>query len=357
MPPNVVNPVDPRRFAAQDFDDLDTPIASRSEIDVFAMAGRQDAGGNTNVGAVPSRSYAKRQEDNVAPLTAENLTLAPAVEEPLKRVRSASSSVAPHQTTPLRNVHVAEPPVVVSPPRTAGTTGSAAAKSSTNGNADTLGPPPESRPRSSSASSQRGAGIAALVSSAASIAGSGASIPALSQQQQQSGHHPHIIDKMKDKVKKRKSRKRRDTDGDRSGVYSNRSSFYSTGGEEGDYDNVSNGNGAGRSRRSTNASMISSKVASGRRIRSNSDASSALPPAGMDDGAFGSSDEDEEDGLSEGSEDEYDDDDDAHSSFMSRGSMSLPVTGFAVASTKRNHDFHALFPEVDEDDYLIEGEP
>lgn len=33
----------------------------------------------------------------------------------------------------------------------------------------------------------------------------------------------------------------------------------------------------------------------------------------------------------------------------------LPVTGFAVASNRRNADFHALFPAVDEGDYLIEG--
>lgn len=34
----------------------------------------------------------------------------------------------------------------------------------------------------------------------------------------------------------------------------------------------------------------------------------------------------------------------------------LEVTGFAVASTRRNADFHALFTSVDEGDYLIEGE-
>lgn len=40
-------------------------------------------------------------------------------------------------------------------------------------------------------------------------------------------------------------------------------------------------------------------------------------------------------------------------SSMSR--MSLPVTGFAVASNKRNQEFHALFGRIDEGDYLIEG--
>ena len=33
----------------------------------------------------------------------------------------------------------------------------------------------------------------------------------------------------------------------------------------------------------------------------------------------------------------------------------VPVTGFAVASNKRNADFHDLFPTVPVDDYLIEG--
>jgi hypothetical protein len=55
----------------------------------------------------------------------------------------------------------------------------------------------------------------------------------------------------------------------------------------------------------------------------------------------GSSDEDE-DGSGSGSEGMDDED--------------IPVTGFAVASNKRNADFHELFPTVPEGDYLIEGE-
>lgn len=38
------------------------------------------------------------------------------------------------------------------------------------------------------------------------------------------------------------------------------------------------------------------------------------------------------------------------------GEDDIPVTGFAVASNKRNADFHELFPTVPEGDYLIEGE-
>lgn len=35
--------------------------------------------------------------------------------------------------------------------------------------------------------------------------------------------------------------------------------------------------------------------------------------------------------------------------------LTTQITGFAVASSKRNEDFHALFPSVPEDDYLIES--
>lgn len=35
----------------------------------------------------------------------------------------------------------------------------------------------------------------------------------------------------------------------------------------------------------------------------------------------------------------------------------MPVTGFAVASSKRNADFHELFQDIPEGDYLIEGAP
>lgn len=41
---------------------------------------------------------------------------------------------------------------------------------------------------------------------------------------------------------------------------------------------------------------------------------------------------------------------------LSFGPGEIPITGFAVASSKRNADFHELFPNVPDDDYLIEGE-
>lgn len=51
-------------------------------------------------------------------------------------------------------------------------------------------------------------------------------------------------------------------------------------------------------------------------------------------------------------EDEDDDEDESDSDLDEH----LPVTGFAVASNRRQHEFHGMFPAVDEGDYLIEGE-
>lgn len=52
-------------------------------------------------------------------------------------------------------------------------------------------------------------------------------------------------------------------------------------------------------------------------------------------------------GSEETDEEESDDVDDVTADLM-------PVTGFAVASSKRNADFHELFPDIPEGDYLIE---
>lgn len=59
-----------------------------------------------------------------------------------------------------------------------------------------------------------------------------------------------------------------------------------------------------------------------------------------------------------GDEDAYDEDgdEDDDDDTESEGDEHLPVTGFAVASNKRQADFHAMFSDVDEGDYLIEGE-
>lgn len=62
-------------------------------------------------------------------------------------------------------------------------------------------------------------------------------------------------------------------------------------------------------------------------------------------------DESSDDGTTDSS-----DDDDGMLDSLSIDQDEIPVTGFAVASNKRNADFHELFPTVPEADYLIEGE-
>lgn len=73
----------------------------------------------------------------------------------------------------------------------------------------------------------------------------------------------------------------------------------------------------------------------------------------VDPSEFESSEDDDE-GLLDGSEDDLDG---LHNEEEGYDVDDLPVTGFAVASVKRNAEFHALFENaVPEDDYLIEGE-
>ena len=50
------------------------------------------------------------------------------------------------------------------------------------------------------------------------------------------------------------------------------------------------------------------------------------------------------------SEDDSDSDDE-----LDLGEEDIPVTGFAVASMKRNAEFHEMFPSVTDGDYLIDG--
>lgn len=60
-------------------------------------------------------------------------------------------------------------------------------------------------------------------------------------------------------------------------------------------------------------------------------------------------------GLEDGSSDEDDDDSSDEDDLMDLDLQDNLVTGFAVASSRRNLDFHELFPSVPEGDYLIEG--
>lgn len=53
-------------------------------------------------------------------------------------------------------------------------------------------------------------------------------------------------------------------------------------------------------------------------------------------------------GVGNGSDDDDDD--------LDLDADDIPVTGFAVASARRNQEFHEMFPAVPEGDYLIEGQ-
>lgn len=97
------------------------------------------------------------------------------------------------------------------------------------------------------------------------------------------------------------------------------------------------------------------------RLRASSDAFSLRSDDHDTNDSFGDeSDTSEESGSDDEDDDDDDDDDDDSRSVATRNSRfshaDLPVHGFAVASNKRNIEFHALFPEIDEGDYLIDGE-
>lgn len=75
------------------------------------------------------------------------------------------------------------------------------------------------------------------------------------------------------------------------------------------------------------------------------------------DGAseYGGGGQDYYSGLEEGSSDDDDDSDEDDDLLDLDFGDDMPVTGFAVASNRRNADFHELFPNIPDGDYLIEG--
>jgi hypothetical protein len=104
-------------------------------------------------------------------------------------------------------------------------------------------------------------------------------------------------------------------------------------------------NGTVRSNGSTRSAVPNAASASMTSMPSPVDASARTRHAlsSRDDFSDGQTDTFASSEDSEGSDDELDINED------------IPVTGFAVASSKRNADFHELFPSIPEGDYLIEG--
>ncbi|KAI0370045.1 hypothetical protein BV20DRAFT_967034 [Pilatotrama ljubarskyi] len=69
---------------------------------------------------------------------------------------------------------------------------------------------------------------------------------------------------------------------------------------------------------------------------------------------YGASDYSDRDSFHSGQDAYSDDEGSSESDELDLDPDDIPVTGFAVASNKRNQDFHELFPTVPEGDYLIE---
>ncbi len=334
----------------QDFDDLETPTAARPDGEFFAGHAASTTGRPAGIDGLPSRSYTGPSETEVKPLTAENLELAPALSPTIST--SAAPPPLPARGVPNRGTASSvSPPDKTIPLHLPVPASSASVVSTPTGNTLAIPAEPTTKRRAGSISSQRSApvhGIGALIGASSHAANAHGS-PATSAASTHStpGEVLHDLKaKVKDKVRKRRHRKSKDADG-----MSQRGSMYSVM-TNGDDDAVSHDGtaGAGRPRSGTGGSSLRHNGID-RRTRTESNASSHRPQT--EDGSFIGSDEEDDDDVSD---DEYDDDDARSGSFTSRGSLSLPVTGFAVASNKRNMDFHALFPEVDEDDYLIEGE-
>lgn len=350
-----------RRFAEQDYssDDLDTPLASRSESGLFQVPSRSSTHA-PSAQAIITQPISVDGLGPVVPATSntQNLTPAQAV---VFAVQSASPSGSSQEVTP----NTSYTPAFEGQPMQPST---APVNGNIQANVDpsidrsakmtsALSPPTPEAPaqRRFSSSSKRPASVTILPGGPAppvhtaslgppSSAQSVMSLPAPNTSAASVSDHDHsgthtpaeLLSKVKSKVRPHRS--------------SSRASKNALETES------LPGGGTPRRRKMGKRERLKA------RLRASSDAfstrSSGLNSANDDehDDSFG----DESDTSEEsGSDDEGDYDDDGRSvatrsSYYSR--MSVPVHGFAVASNKRNLEFHALFPEIDEGDYLIEGE-
>lgn len=328
-------------------DDLDTPIASRSESELFQVRSRSSTHGSS-AQAIITQPITVDGLGPVVPaegLQTQNLTPAQAV---VLAVRSASPSGSLEQATPSAaavpqfegspmqsSMSVSSPsyhgghptpnsaPVVSRSPRT---------------NSGLLPPAQEgTTTRRFSSASKRPVSATILSGDPAppvhtTSLGPGSSAQSVMSLPAQStavanDHGTHTPAEILTKVKNKVRRPRHSADGE--------------------------------SLRDANGKKMGKRARLKARLRASSDAFSThtgLTSTGDEnDDSFG--DESDTTEESDSDDDEYDDDVRSvatKSSYYSRAS--LPVHGFAVASNKRNLEFHALFPEIDEGDYLIEGE-
>ena len=95
---------------------------------------------------------------------------------------------------------------------------------------------------------------------------------------------------------------------------------------------------------------VTSNGATSHRARSSVDNTRSPTRARQTSISYATSEYSDHDSFVSGVEGASDDDDD-----LDLDADNIPVTGFAVASARRNQEFHEMFPNIPEGDYLIEG--
>lgn len=339
-----------RNLAVNDYsssDDMDTPLASRSESELFQVRSRNSAQG-PSAQAIITQPISVEGLGPVVPQTSTTQNLTPA-QEVVFAVQSASPSGSSQEVTPSTNFN----------PTFEGQSMQSSAAASANGSM--LQPVPDASadrsPKSanalllptqetttsrrfSSSSKKRPASVTILSGGPAppvhtAPAGSSAqSVMSLPAPDSSVPHTPaELLSIVKSKVRPH-----------RSGSRASKNALETESLPSGVIEPMRRKKKMGKRERLK------------ARLRASSDAFSTRSEDHDTKDSFG----DESDTSEEsGSDDEDDEDDDDSRSVATRNShfshADLPVHGFAVASNKRNIEFHALFPEIDEGDYLIDG--
>lgn len=343
-------------------DNLDTPLASKNEADLFQVRSRSSTKGSTNGPSAHAILTQPITVDGLGPALPTTINSGNTV-TPAQAIVIASQSTPPSANSSEHTPSAATIPAFTGPPMQ-----STLSTQSSPGN--TLQPNPDvvSAPRSPAAvktalapptpdtngqrrfssSSKRPNPLNLVPGNAVSPLPAGSSMTAPPTSSAQSvmslpmpntaatqPHHDYptsvpaeILSKVKSKVKGHRSHK--DSD-----------SLDGTGGHR----------KMGKRERLKSRLRGSSDAFSTRSSATNGGEENTDSMGDESDTSEGSESDDELDGGAE-----YDDDLRSvatRSSYYSRAS--IPVHGFAVASNKRNLEFHALFPEIDEGDYLIEG--
>lgn len=341
-----------RNLAVQDYssgDDMDTPLASRSESELFPVRSRNSTQG-PSAQAIITQPISVEGLGPIIPQTSNTQTLTPA-QEVVFAVQSASPSGSSQEVTPSTTFLPTFEGQSVQSSTGNSVNGSAMLQPNVDASADRspksagalLLPTQETTTsrRFSSSSKKRPASVNILpggpappIHTAPAASSSGQSVMSLPTPDNSAPHTPaELLSIVKGKVRPH-----------RSGSRASKNALETESLPPGVIEPMRRKKKMGKRERLK------------ARLRASSDAFS-LRSDDHDNDSFG----DESDTSEEsGSDDDDDDEEDDSRSVATRNSRfshaDLPVHGFAVASNKRNIEFHALFPEIDEGDYLIDGE-